>query len=172
MVQHIVRYGAMRFLGVFKAADGNQYRRGESVIVRTDRGLEAGEVLCEASRDAIQRIRDPAEGQILRHMTSDDAHEVTQIKDQTDQELEAVLSPPVASAAEPSTGLPTTKIHDAPKLSCANAVPSRRLGIAPTSPHVEAHPAQSASDCSNRRSAGPYPELYSRPATALRPGLR
>ncbi len=48
----------------------------------------------------------------------------------TDQELEALPSPPVASQAEVSSGLPTTKVHDAPKLSCANAVPSRLpLGI-------------------------------------------
>jgi len=29
------------------------------------------------------------------------------------------------NSAAPSAGLPTTKVHDAPKLSCANAVPSR-----------------------------------------------
>ena len=43
----------------------------------------------------------------------------------TDQELEALPSPPVGSAAEVPVGMPTTKIHDAPKISCANAVPSR-----------------------------------------------
>ena len=53
----------------------------------------------------------------------------------TDEELEAVPSPPVASAAEPSSGLPTTKIHDAPKLSCANSVPSR-LPVSASAPIV------------------------------------
>ena len=43
----------------------------------------------------------------------------------TDQELEALPSPPVGSAADVLVGMPTTKIHDAPKISCANAVPSR-----------------------------------------------
>ena len=40
MSDYIVRYGMMRFLGIFTAADGNQYRRGANVIARTDRGLE------------------------------------------------------------------------------------------------------------------------------------
>ncbi len=88
MSEYVVRYGAMRFLGVFTATHGNQYLRWQSVIVRTDRGLEAGEILCPASQDAIGRIRDPAEGQILRRMTSEDARELAQIKDQTDSELE------------------------------------------------------------------------------------
>ncbi len=88
MSNYIVRFGAMRFLGVFTATDGNQYQRGTHVIVRTDRGLETGEVLCESSRDVVGRIKDPAEGQILRQMTGDDAHEVTQIQDQAGQEME------------------------------------------------------------------------------------
>jgi len=78
----------MRFLGVFAAADGNQYQRGEKVIVRTDRGLETGEILCEGSDDVLRRIKDPAEGQILRQMTPEDAHEVVQIRDQAKHELE------------------------------------------------------------------------------------
>jgi pSer/pThr/pTyr-binding forkhead associated (FHA) protein len=43
----------------------------------------------------------------------------------TDHQLQAVPSPPSAGQVAPSSGLPTTKVHDAPKLSCANAVPSR-----------------------------------------------
>ena len=88
MSEYVVRYGAMRFLGVFKSADGNQHQRGDRVVVRTDRGLEAGEVLCEGSQDAVERIRDPAEGQILRRMSSEDVHEAAQIKEQADHEKE------------------------------------------------------------------------------------
>jgi pSer/pThr/pTyr-binding forkhead associated (FHA) protein len=43
----------------------------------------------------------------------------------TDQQLESVPSPPAAVSTGSPTGLPTTKVHDAPKLACANAVPSR-----------------------------------------------
>ena len=87
MSEYIVRYGAMRFLGVFKAADGERYQRGGRVIVRTDRGLEAGGVLCESSPEVVQRIRDPGEGQILRRMTSEDTNELSKIEDQAEHEL-------------------------------------------------------------------------------------
>jgi serine/threonine protein kinase len=53
----------------------------------------------------------------------------------TDEQLEAAPSPPAAHSVSPSTGLPTTKVHDAPKLSCANAVPSR-LPVSVSSPIV------------------------------------
>ena len=51
MPNYVVRYGVMRFLGVFSAQGNAAYRRGTRVIARTDRGLEDGEVLCEATRD-------------------------------------------------------------------------------------------------------------------------
>jgi cell fate regulator YaaT (PSP1 superfamily) len=88
MSDYVVRYGAMRLLGVFAASDGNQYRRGTRVVVRTDRGLETGEVLCEGGPEVAERIKDPAEGQILREMTQEDAHEVAKIGDQAKRELE------------------------------------------------------------------------------------
>jgi len=88
MSDYIVRYGDMRFLGVFKATSGNQYSRGEKVIARTDRGLEAAEVLCESSEDVYTRINNPTEGQILREMTPEDAHELERIEEQAKGEFE------------------------------------------------------------------------------------
>ncbi len=52
MADYVVRYGAMRFLGIFSAPQGQTHCRGTQVVVRTDRGLEAGEVLCEATAEA------------------------------------------------------------------------------------------------------------------------
>ncbi len=77
----------MRFLGVFTAEGGLEYRRGDKVIARTDRGLEAGEVLCEADRYAVLYLTEPTEGQILRKMTRDDSRELAQIKDRTHEEI-------------------------------------------------------------------------------------
>ncbi len=77
----------MRFLGVFTAEGGLEYRRGDKVIARTDRGLEAGEVLCEADRYAVSYLTEPTEGQILRKMTRDDSRELAQIKDRTHEEI-------------------------------------------------------------------------------------
>ena len=88
MPDYIVRYGAMRFLGVFTANDGTQYLRGAKVIARTDRGLEAGEILCESSQDAVERLGDPTTGQILREMTPEDANELARIQDQARHELQ------------------------------------------------------------------------------------
>jgi cell fate regulator YaaT (PSP1 superfamily) len=87
MADYVVRYGAMRFLGVFSAAAGRQYRRGMRVIARTDRGLEAGDVLCEATPDAVGHLKDPGGGQILREMTADDRHELERMQQQAQHEI-------------------------------------------------------------------------------------
>jgi cell fate regulator YaaT (PSP1 superfamily) len=55
------------------------YRRGMEVIVRSNRGLEVGQVLCEASDDALSHLDDPPTGQILREVSSDDANEVAHL---------------------------------------------------------------------------------------------
>jgi len=87
MPSYIVRYGVMRFLGVFTAA-GQEFRRGTRVIARTDRGLEAGEVLGEANEAAVALVKDPTEGQILRAMTPEDTLEFERMREQADRELE------------------------------------------------------------------------------------
>ena len=84
---YIVRYGAMRILGVFTPCGDQQYERGESVVVRTDRGLEAGDVLCEATSRALKSIKSPPHGQVFRRMTTEDAHELSRLKDQERAEL-------------------------------------------------------------------------------------
>ena len=88
MADFVVRYGSMRFLGVFKAPGGVEYRRSARVIVRTERGLEAGEVLCEASAAVLSQLEDPAEGQLLREMTSEDKIELARIGEHAHRELE------------------------------------------------------------------------------------
>lgn len=88
MPDYIVRYGAMRLLGVFRTNGGASYRRGVRVIARTERGLEAGEVLCETNPEVLERLKDSTEGQILREMTPDDVHEVARIRGRTTEELE------------------------------------------------------------------------------------
>ncbi len=88
MPNYVVRYGAMRLLGIFSASSGKTYRRDIRVIVRTDRGLEAGKVLCEAGPEAVEQLRDPVEGQILREMTSEDVNELVRIKEQAAKESE------------------------------------------------------------------------------------
>jgi len=50
------------------------------VIARTDRGLEAGEVLCEATDQAMAQLQDPRRGQVLRRMTADDLREAERMR--------------------------------------------------------------------------------------------
>ena len=57
-------------------------------VQRTERGLEAGEVLCEAEEAVIDNLKDPIEGQILRPMGADDANEVARIHEQEAQEFD------------------------------------------------------------------------------------
>jgi cell fate regulator YaaT (PSP1 superfamily) len=83
----VVRYGAMRLLGVFSAA-GREYRRGTRVIARTDRGLETGDVLCDATPESLQQIKDPGAGQILREMTPEDRNELMRLRRQARQEFD------------------------------------------------------------------------------------
>jgi cell fate regulator YaaT (PSP1 superfamily) len=87
MASYVVRYGAMRFLGVFSASSGQEYRRGLRVIARTDRGLEAGEVLFEANESTAAMIKEPVEGQILRQLTADDALELDRIRQLSGKEI-------------------------------------------------------------------------------------
>ncbi|MEO2045407.1 MAG: regulatory iron-sulfur-containing complex subunit RicT [Pirellulales bacterium] len=53
MPKYVVRHGVMRQLGVFSTRGGGVYARNQQVIARTHRGLEVGEVLCEASEHAL-----------------------------------------------------------------------------------------------------------------------
>ena len=89
MPKYVVRHGAMRFLGVFATRGNETYPRAAHVIARTNRGLEAGEVLCEATDVAVQHLKDPPTGQILRAMTADDDNELGRLKSQEGHEFEA-----------------------------------------------------------------------------------
>ena len=73
MPKYIVRYGAMRLLGILSTRGGAVFDREAKVIARTGRGLEAGVVLCEATENATRQLEKPGSGQILREMSSGDA---------------------------------------------------------------------------------------------------
>src|SRR5262245_23906481 len=71
-MHYIVRHGVMRFLGEFEPAPGHAYARGQQVVVRTERGQETADVLCESSPRALEMLTEPTKGQILRVMTEED----------------------------------------------------------------------------------------------------
>jgi cell fate regulator YaaT (PSP1 superfamily) len=78
----LVRHGAMRFLGEFTNPGGATSRRGDVVIVRTERGQEWGEVLCPATPQAMTAIPEPTKGDILRVATAEDREKIVRIREQ------------------------------------------------------------------------------------------
>jgi len=78
----------MRHLGVFSTRGNDAYPRAASVIARTTRGLELGEVLCEADEHALESLHEPKTGQILRLQTEDDSHELRRLLEQEQSEHE------------------------------------------------------------------------------------
>ena len=91
MPKYVVRTGTMRALGVFSTSREEAYLRGMKVVARTERGLEAGEILCEATDHAVGMLKDPGQGQILRQLAPDDARELERLREQERQEFETCL---------------------------------------------------------------------------------
>ena len=89
MPKYVVRHGSMRLLTV--AASRNEVARGMNVIVRSSRGLEAGEVLCESSEATIKQLKNPGSGQVIREMTTDDENELSHIKQREAEEFETCM---------------------------------------------------------------------------------
>jgi cell fate regulator YaaT (PSP1 superfamily) len=88
MTDYVVRFGAMRVLGLFSAPGSAAYYRDARVIVRTDRGLETGVVLAEATEAARAALQDAPVGQILRIMSAEDDHDLRRIEDQARREID------------------------------------------------------------------------------------
>jgi cell fate regulator YaaT (PSP1 superfamily) len=82
----------MRNLGVFGTKGQDVFARGMQVIARTQRGLEAGEVLCEATDHVLASMQDPKNGQILREQSEEDARELRRLFEQEQREHEICLA--------------------------------------------------------------------------------
>jgi cell fate regulator YaaT (PSP1 superfamily) len=87
MPKYVVRTGIMRVLGVFNPGRDDRYARGQQVVVRTDRGLEVGEVLTEATEHVLGSMNNPGYGQILRALSGDDVRDQTRLHEQEAQEF-------------------------------------------------------------------------------------
>src|SRR6187402_253441 len=88
MPRYVVRHGVMRNLGVFTPRGRDTYARGDQVIARTNRGLESGEVLCEATDESIAQLVEPKQGQIIRRHTGDDVRDLRKMFEQERREYE------------------------------------------------------------------------------------
>ncbi len=88
MGRYVVRYGATRALGIFSTRGNDRVGRMAKVIARTHRGLEAADVLCEATDEVATRLGDAPGGQILRELSADDANELVHLHARERKEFE------------------------------------------------------------------------------------
>ena len=70
---YIVRYGTMKLLGEFEARRPSDYHRGDEVVVRSERGVEWGTVLCSATDKSAEYLgRNKASGGRILRLGSDE----------------------------------------------------------------------------------------------------
>jgi cell fate regulator YaaT (PSP1 superfamily) len=79
--KYIVRHGVMRFLGEFETADDAGFRHSDDVIVRSDRGQEAGQILCESNPRAVAVLSEPTFGHIVRLVTTEDQKRIERVQE-------------------------------------------------------------------------------------------
>jgi len=71
--RYVVRHGVNRILGEFVAKGKQQFKRDDAVIIRSDRGVELGTVLCAATDSTREYLELKGEsGKILRPANDDD----------------------------------------------------------------------------------------------------
>lgn len=87
MATFVVRCGVMRTLHVMNS--NQSLNRGDRVIARTSRGLELGEVLCEATERVLAQLESPPGGSVQRKVTEADENELAHLasKEQNDCEV-------------------------------------------------------------------------------------
>lgn len=73
---YLIRYGVMGYVGRFRASteceSWGPLRRGQSVVIRSDRGIELGEVLIPLDESGAARARPADEQQVIRPAGADD----------------------------------------------------------------------------------------------------
>lgn len=86
-MNHLVRVGSMGHVGRFRSADALRYRRGDRVVLRTERGLELGEVL-----NVEERLDHPSDGALLRGVTVADELLATRLEKNRHEAYDACVS--------------------------------------------------------------------------------
>ena len=81
----LVRYGAMDNKDPFRAPDG-QPKRGADVIVRSGRGVEWGQVVCNIPSDCKERHRQKPVGKVLRTCKEADYKKREDVKEKEEEE--------------------------------------------------------------------------------------
>ena len=80
MAHYIVRYGSTRNVEEFSSKGPQTYTRNSLVLVRSNRGVEWGEVLCPSSETTRKYMGNPdTRGRILRNVSQEDRDQRDQI---------------------------------------------------------------------------------------------
>ena len=66
-----------------------EYRRSMEVIVRTERGVEVGQILCEATEDVLSHLDQPPTGHVVREVSTDDLGAIDGIDQSRKLKIEA-----------------------------------------------------------------------------------
>ena len=85
--KYIARHGAMRLLGEYESIEGEKFSRLERVIVKSERGLELAEILCNASPETISAIPDLMHGTIMRRLSAEDLQREEYLKQNHEKEF-------------------------------------------------------------------------------------
>jgi cell fate regulator YaaT (PSP1 superfamily) len=81
--QYIVRYGLQRTLGAFSVKGQLCISRNSEVIIRSDRGMEWGLVLCPATERTTEYLgKEEVNGRLLREVTEQDRDQWDEIRKQ------------------------------------------------------------------------------------------
>src|ERR1700724_1514442 len=81
--RYVVRYGLMRLVAEFAVRGPQKFSRTTPVIVRSSRGLEWGEVLCQATDRTTEYLESQESiGKILRQANDDDARQRDEVYQQ------------------------------------------------------------------------------------------
>jgi hypothetical protein len=78
--QFVVSFGKSGALGVFNAPMPFVLRRGDQVVVHTERGIEVGSVLCPATIRQARLLGAGAAGALLRPLGADDAARLPELR--------------------------------------------------------------------------------------------
>lgn len=85
---YIVRYGSMRSIGEFSARPDDEFPRDSEVLVRSDRGIEWGQVLCTASEKTRSYLNSKkSAGRILRVADGQDLKSRDELEDKERREF-------------------------------------------------------------------------------------
>jgi hypothetical protein len=69
---YLIQYGRMAYVGWFASVRGLTASRGDQVVIRSPRGVELGEVLCDADERFARGFDQSAGGELLRLARPDD----------------------------------------------------------------------------------------------------